>query len=251
MTDEKVEEKVVENAEEQTDDTPEKTYNEKEVEELTEAARKAEFDKNNDQLSRVGAENKHLRDAADSRQSTQGTQQIDNQLKMLKTMKSGDDYTESPQRLANINQLEEELNTQRQWAAWDSSVAQKRGAVTQKMEEAKVNPNDESCDAVWDAFRIASKTGDWVDVDSRLDRVISKSKPAKETKKESPLDLDNLTKEQWEVVERKVMDKRGETKDDTGGPAGGMSDEKWLDEVYSKAKSDDHERAQKILDKLK
>lgn len=239
------EESNVDVASEQTDETPEKTYSEKEVEELTEAARKAEFDKNNDQLSRVGAENKRLR----SQQEQPKTAEPNITSKVLDLMETGDDY-ENPDRKAKIRQLREETTRQEQMGVWESRVAQEKNKVIQKIEEAGQNPNDESFDKVWDAFEIATYSGKFETVDSRLDRVISKSKP-KEKEKEAPLDLDNLTKEQWEVVERKVMDKRGETNDDSGGSSGGMSDEKWLDEVYGKGKSDDHERAEKILNKLK
>ena len=247
---ENAEESTVENASEQTDETP-KTYSEQDMEEAAEAARKTEFDKNNDQLSRVGAENKSLRLQLEQPRTT------DPKLvnKLVDLVEAGRDTEGSPEKLQTMSQqLREEATRIDQQSAWETRVAQEKNKVIQKIEAANANPDDEKFDTVWDKFeQIAWTSGKFETVDSRLDRVLSKSKPAKETKekKESPLDLDNLSKEQKEEIERKVMDWRGETKDDTGGPAGGMDDERWIKEVYNLGNSDDHTRAQKYLDKLK
>jgi len=168
----KGDERAVKDAPEQTEVTP-KMYSEEEVKELTKAADKARFDEDNAKMSRMGAEIKRLQEPK--------TQEPRITSKVLDLMETGEDYT-NPERQTAIRKLKEETQYQEKMVAWETGVEQKRSEVNQKIEEAGLNPDDESFDKVWDAFEIASQTGRFENVESRLDRVISK--PKKEEKKE-------------------------------------------------------------------
>ncbi len=192
-------------------------YTEAQVQEMIKQAEDKQYAKLNQSLTKLGQENKKLRERGSSKVSPEF-------LTLMEQMATGE-YTNDPNFVAKVKGLKEEETRKEALARMEQVTGEAREKIEQKIKDAGFELDDDAFDAVWLQFKYnAFADGKFEEAEAKLDKKLSKmKKPAKEPK---PQDV--------EEAARKILEEQGKLKTETGLPSGVSSSFQEFESRYIK-----------------
>lgn len=127
-------------------------------------------------------------------------------LEVLKRLAEDD-----PTALAQLQKAEAELAEEERGNQYKTFRRQEINKVTQRIQQAGLDPDNEVFETVFDALDLSLWDGNFERVDKKLSRILEKSKPIKEEDVEKRI----------EDARKKWMEETGQLVSDTGGTGGG------------------------------